>query len=99
VSIIKLDDYFQVAFDQKFKPKALFTPDILAHNIAIKRYCDKKTFLSKYFSHISKSYQIDIINIFNSHGENYIYWLKNIFLSQYLFITILCAKMTGVNRA
>jgi hypothetical protein len=73
VSLIKWDDYFQVAFDQEFKPKALFTSDILAHNIAIKRYCDKNKFLSKYFSHISKSYQIDIINIFNSLGENYIY--------------------------
>jgi len=26
-------------------PQALFTRDILAHNIAIKRYCDKKIFL------------------------------------------------------
>jgi len=26
--------------------KALFTRDIFAHNIAIKRYCDKKIFLS-----------------------------------------------------
>jgi len=44
---------------------ALFTRDIFAHNITIKRYCDKC--------------------IFNSHGEKK-YLLKNIFLSQYLFI-------------
>jgi len=26
-------------------------------------------------------------------------WLKNIFLSQYLFIAILCVKMSRVNKA
>jgi hypothetical protein len=25
-------------------------------------------------------------------------WLKNIFLSQYLFIEILCVEMSGVNK-
>jgi hypothetical protein len=29
--------------------KALFTRDILTHNISIKRYCDKKIFLSHGF--------------------------------------------------
>ncbi len=39
--------------------KALFTRDILTHNIAIKRYCDKKIISSsssKYCNDISKYY-------------------------------------------
>ncbi len=34
--------------------KALFTRDILAHNIAIKRYCNKKIFLSHGFHWLTK---------------------------------------------
>jgi hypothetical protein len=33
------------------------------------------------------------INIFNSHGE------KNISRKKYLFIAIMCAKMSRVNKA
>jgi hypothetical protein len=34
---------------KRFPYKALFTRDILTHNIAIKRYCDKKTFFIQFF--------------------------------------------------
>ena len=77
---------------------ALFTRHILAHNIAIKRYCDKiYYFSSKYCSYISKSFQISRKkNIFNSHDEKK-YWLKNVFLSFYRNIAILCVKMSNFN--
>jgi len=42
--------------------KVLFTHNIFAHNIEIKRYCNKKIkihFLSKYCTYISKSIQIN----------------------------------------
>jgi len=84
----------------------------LAHNIAIKSYCDKKIISSsKYCNDISKCYfflffPLTKINIFNSHSEKK-YWLKNIFaslnlfitISFYLFIAILRAKILCVNRA
>ncbi len=64
-------------------------------NIAIKDIAIKKIFSSKYCSYISKSFQI---NIFNSHSEKNI-GVKMSFLSQYLFlfITILCAKISRVH--
>jgi len=36
-------------YQQDARIKALFTQDILAHNIAIKRYLDKKIILSHIF--------------------------------------------------
>ena len=38
----------------KWVSKALFTRDILAHNISIKRYWDKKIFLSHGFQWLAK---------------------------------------------
>ncbi len=85
-----------------FHDKALFTHNIFAHNIAMKRYCNKKIFFSsKYCSYISKSYQINRKTYFQFTRWKK-YWLKNIYLSQYLFylfIAILCVKMSRVNKA
>jgi len=79
-------------------PKALFTRDILTHNIAIKRYCDKKTFFIQYF--------FSCVNWKYLFYDNYAYcnlvWKDFkvqlqyfdqkkcliVFLSQYLFIAI-----------
>jgi len=40
--------------------KASFTRDILAHNIAIKRYCDKKIFLSHGFQSLIKVIALNV---------------------------------------
>ncbi len=92
---------------KKYAFKALFTHNILTHNIAIKRYCNKKIqrhFLSKYCCYIPKSSQINR----NKHFR-FTQWKKNIgwkmsfylFISIYFypFIAILCAKMSSVNKA
>jgi len=80
---------------------ALFTRDILAHNIAIKRYCHKKIISRHMFQWATKiSSEKNIPWFFKELTLAYRDpWLKNIFLSQYLFITILGAKMSSVNKA
>ncbi len=86
--------------------KASFTRDILAHNIAIKRYWDKKIILRQRFLLTNQGKLLKkitwfvfclctLISFFDSRHP----WLKNIFLSQYLFIAILCSKMSCVNKA
>jgi len=62
--------------------------------------------LSKYCSYISKSIQINRNKYFQFTQEKK-HWMKNVFLSfyrnvflsQYLFIPILCVKISCVNRA
>jgi len=56
------------------------------------QYCDKKTFENIFKLGFNK-HNCPKINIFNTHKK---YWIKNIFLSQYLFIAILCLKMSSV---
>ncbi len=64
-------------------------------------------FSSKYCNNISKYLELSKNIFFNAHRKNY--WIKkyifitisfyhNIFLSQCLFIAILCAKMSSVLR-
>ena len=85
--------------------KALFTRDILTHNIA------KKIFLSHGFllAKVS-SWQINKPGCINKTYQGMFLkslpWLfyrnqclKNVFLSHYLFIAILCVKMSRVNKA
>jgi len=66
----------------------------------ILQYCDKKIkdiFLSKYCN-ISKSSQLNRNKYFQfTQGKKY--WIKNVFLLQYLFISILWAKILCVNKA
>ncbi len=95
-----------------FVHQALFTQDILTHNIAIKRYCDKKTFSRHRFLQNNQGKlfkEHTLIYLLFMHLGSFICqeltlanrnrWLKNIFLSQYLFIAILCVKMSRVNKA
>jgi len=85
--------------------KGRYTLDIFACDIAIKRYEIKKTFFIKYF------FPVCIENIFFGQFLIFwnvitIFWRKSIFLSKclffkmsfYLFITILCVKMSRVNK-
>jgi len=78
----------------------------------IKRYCDKKTFLRHRFLWNSQGKlfkEHTLIYVLFMHLGLFICqelalanrnrWLKNIFLSQYLFIAILCVKMSRVNKA
>ena len=80
--------------------KALFTRDILEHNIAI-----KKIFLSHRFQYPTKASSEKNVMYLELKAylgqkkpvaQNYlliaISFHRNIFLSQYLFIAILCAK-------
>jgi len=68
--------------------KALFTRDILAHFIAIKRYCDKKIILSHRFllAKVSSFLSLPWLGV-ETYGS------KNI------FIAILYAKMSLVKKA
>jgi len=63
----------------------------------IKRYCDKKIFFSsKYCSYISKSSQIKRKKYFQFTQWKK-YWLKNVFLSQYLlslYRNIVCENVS-----
>ncbi len=66
-----------------------FTRDILAHNIAIKRYCDKNIFFEPWISMSNQG------KLLMNHKSRYFMfckeltlakrnqWIKNIFLSQY----------------
>jgi len=70
-------------------PLALFTRDILTHNIAIKIYCDKKTFFIQYF--FSQCELKIFISVYLNRFWNAttIFWQKKchfIFLLQYIFI-------------
>ncbi len=91
-----------------FLVKAWLTRDILTHNIAIKRYCNKKIFLSHGFQWLTKVNSYQNLKYFDLwfvkslprlvieiHGSK----ISFIALSFYLFITILCAKMSLVNKA
>jgi hypothetical protein len=67
--------------------KALFTRDILVHNIVIKRYCDKNIFLSHGFQQNIKYLDLWYIKslpwlVIEIHGSK-ISFYRNIFLSQY----------------
>ncbi len=76
--------------------KALFTHNILAHNIKIKRYWNKKKFiLSKYCSYISKSIQINRNKHFQFTQETILDKKMSFFI---FFITILCVKMSCVKK-
>ncbi len=117
VEVIFLSQYLCIAISQycvqKFlvwiRPKAQFTHNIFAHNIEIKRYCNKRkmTFFLHFFSCVNWKYLF---------LHNYAYWNQVwkyfkmplqyfykkclfIFLSQYLFIAKLCAKISRVNKA
>jgi len=74
----------------KLNLKALFTRDIFAHNIAIKRYFD----FSQYIS--IEQHKVCCVFIIT-----YLCWaLKSMSeILQYLFIAILCAKMSRVTWA
>ncbi len=61
------------------------THDIFAHNIVIKRYCDKKTFFLKYFFIVCEL-KIFLGKDINSYFESNNFLKKNVSLSQYLFI-------------
>ncbi len=67
----------------------------------ILRYCDKKIILRHMFQWATKiSSEKTYLDFFKELTLAYRDpWLKNIFLSQYLFIAILCAKMSRVNKA
>ncbi len=84
--------------------KDRYTLDIFCSqycDIAIKRYCNKKTYFSQYF------FPVWIENVYFCIFE-YILKCQNniltkkclfIFLLQYFLIPILCAKMSRVNKA
>ncbi len=81
--------------------KALFTRDISTHNIAIKRYCNKKSFLSQYFFSC-ENWKYLFLCIWIDFEMSLQYFDKKclfIFLLQYLFISILWAKILCVNKA
>ncbi len=64
------------------------------------QYCDKKIFFSsKYCSYISKSFQINRKKYFQFTQWKKKYWLKNVFLSFYRNIAILCVKISRMNKA
>jgi len=72
------------------------------HNIVIKRYCDKKIFLSHGFQWqpreaIVKTQHTLCCVLFRAYlgCSIELYWL----ISKYLFIAILCAEMSRVNWA
>jgi len=78
-------------------------------DIAISRYSDKKYFFNQYFSSCVNS-AIDAYNLKILWNVTTIFWWKNylfialsfyrnMFLWQYLFIAILCVKMSHVNKA
>jgi len=71
--------------------KALFTREILTHNIAIKRYCDKNTiFIQYFFSCVNWKY-LFLWNVTT------IFWQKNVFLSFYcnsfFYLNIVCKNI------
>ncbi len=91
-----------------FQPQALFTQDILMHNIMIKRYCNKKIFLKICIKTKVSSLKIYFCALF-MHLDFFCQELTlvgqqkpvsqyQLFIT-YLFIAIQCAKMSCVNKA
>jgi len=107
VKSLKAFENLDITFLFMTDVKALFTRDISTHNITIKikRYCDKKIILSHWClkANQGKLLTKHRVTWFVVRQEltltNRNRWLKIIFLSQYLFIAILCVKMSRVNKA
>jgi len=71
-------------------PSALFTHNIFAHNIAIKRYCDKKDVFGPWMS-------IGQGKLLSKHNTRYIRLLTRFYKSlPWLFIRNLLLKMSNV---
>ena len=85
-------------------PKALFTRYIFAHNIAIKRYCDKKTFFGPWIStgqgKLFKKIKVCFFRAYLGWSiETCVSKLSFYCISFYRNIVILFAKTSRVNKA
>ncbi len=84
--------------------KNFFTRDILAHNILIKRYCNKKILLSHGFQWLTKvssqpnTKYLDLWFVKSLPWPIEVNASKISFYRNLFFIAILCVKMSHVNK-